>query len=165
MIFVPVGEPPHRELEQDPGAEVRVQLCEDAVAADDRFELSRVEVDREGPSYMADTLRLIGEGSPDDELVLILGADQAGALPGWHEPETVLEVATLAVASREGMEREAVQRRLEPLAGHERARFFDMPRLDISSSMVRERVAAGGPIRYLVPDKVADHIAEESLYG
>ncbi len=151
-------------LDQDPGAEVRVQLCDYAVASDARFDLSRVEVDREGPSYMADTLRLLGEGSPEDELVLIVGADQAGALPTWHEPETVLELATLAVASREGMEREAVTRRLEPLAGHERARFFEMPRLDISSSMVRERVAFGSPIRYLVPDKVADHIAEESLY-
>ena len=165
VIFVPVGEPPHRRIDQDPGAEVRVHLCELAVAGDDRFSLSRVEVDREGPSYMSDTLRLVGEDSPGDELVLILGADQAGALPAWHEPEAVLELATLAVASRQGMEREAVQRRLEPLAGHERARFFDMPRLDISSTVVRERVAAGDPIRYLVPDNVADHIAETSLYG
>ena len=162
---MPVGAPPHREIEQDPGAEVRVQLCDYATAADARLALSRIEVDRDGPSYMADTLRLIGERSPDDELVLILGADQAAALPEWHEPETVLELATVAVASREGMEREAVRRRIEPLAGHLRTVFFDMPRIDVSSTLVRERAAAGRPIRYLVPDKVANYIGAKSLYG
>ena len=162
---MPVGMPPHREIEQDPGAEVRVQLCDFATAADARFGLSRIEVDREGPSYTADTLRLMRERSPDHELVLILGADQAAALPDWHEPEAVLDLATVAVASREGMEREAVLRRVESLAGHERLVFFGMPRLDISSTMVRERAAAGRPIRYLVPDKVAAYIGAKSLYG
>ena len=162
---MPVGVPPHREMEHDPGAEVRVQLCDFAVAADARFGLSRVEVDRDGPSYTADTLRLISERSPGDDLVLILGADQAAALPDWREPEAVLELATVAVASREGMEREVVLRRVEPLVGHERIEFFDMPRLDISSTMVRERAAAGKPIRYLVPDKVANYIGAKSLYG
>ena len=165
VLFVPVGRPPHRELEQDPGADARLALCDRAVAADERFALSRVEVDREGPSYMADTLRALAEGSPGDELVLILGADQASALVGWHEPEAVLELATVAVAAREGMERESVLRRVEPLAGHERIEFFEMPRVDISSSMVRERIASGRPIRYLVPRKVADHVEAEGLYG
>ena len=165
VVFVPVGVPPHREIEQDPGAEVRVQLCDYAVAADARFALSRIEVDREGLSYTADTLRAVGEWSPDDELVLILGADQAAALPEWHEPEAVLELATVAVVAREGLEREAVLRRLERLAGHERIEFFDMPRIDISSSLVRERAAAGRPIRYLVPDKVANYIGAKSLYA
>ena len=163
VVWVPVGRPPHRSLDRDPGAEQRVRLCELAIAGDDRFSLSRAEVDREGPSYMADTLSELG--SPDDELTLILGADQAGALSEWHEPETVLERATVAVAAREGMEREAVLRRIEPLPGHERTRFFEMPRLDISSTDVRERAAAGRPIRYLVPDTVADEITAESLYA
>ena len=163
VVWVPVGTPPHRELHRDPGAERRVRLCELATAGDDRFSLSRAEVDRDGPSYMADTLAEIG--SAGDELTLILGADQAAALPEWHAPEAVLERATVAVAAREGMEREAVLRRLEPLPGHERTQFFDMPRLDISSTDVRERAAAGRPIRYLVPDTVADEITARSLYG
>ena len=162
---MPAGVPPHRVINQDPGAEVRVRLCDLAVATDARFGLSRIEVDRDGPSYTVDTLRLIAERSPGDELVLILGADQAAALPDWHEPEAVLELATVGVASREGMEQEVVLRRVEPLAGHERIEFFDMPRLDISSTMVRERAAAGKPIRYLVPDKVANYIGAKSLYG
>jgi nicotinate-nucleotide adenylyltransferase len=158
-----VGTPPHRELDRDPGAETRLRLCELATGGDDRFSLSRAEVDRDGPSYMADTLAEIA--SPEDELTLILGADQAAALPEWHEPEAVLERATVAVAAREGMEREAVLRRIEPLPGHERTRFFEMPRLDISSTDVRERAANGRPIRYLVPDTVAEEITAGSLYG
>jgi nicotinate-nucleotide adenylyltransferase len=165
VVFVPVGDAPHRRIEQDPGAEVRLQMCDFAVSADGRFGLSRIELDRDGPSYTVETLRLMAERSPDDELVLILGADQASALPDWREPEEVLARAAVAVAAREGIEREAVLRRLGGLEGHERILFFDMPRIDISSSLVRERAAAGRPIRYLVPDKVANLIGAKSLYG
>ena len=165
VVLVPVGEAPHRVIEADPGAETRVQMCDFAISTDARLALSRIEVDRDGPSFTSDTLRLLRERSPADDLVLILGADQATALPEWHEPETVLELARVAVAAREGIEREAVVRRLAGLAGHERVEFFDMPRLDISSSLVRGRAASGRPIRYLVPDKVADFIEAEGLYG
>ena len=164
VVFVPVGEPPHREVEQDPGSEARVLLCDRAVAADSRFEVSRVEVDRDGPCYTADTLRVLGESSPRHELVLILGADQASALPSWHRPEAVLSLARVAVASREGIEREAVLRRLHGLAGHERVEFFEMPRVDVSSSLVRSRAAADLPIRYLVPEGVAEEIDSRGLY-
>ena len=164
LLFVPVGEAPHRQVEQDPGPGARALLCDRAVGPDPRFEVSRVEIDREGPSYTADTLRLLGESFPGHELVLILGADQASALPAWHQPETVLSLARVAVASREGIEREAVLRRLHGLTGHERVEFFDMPRVDVSSSVVRSRVAADLPIRYLVPDGVAEAIDSRGLY-
>jgi len=165
VLLVPVGEAPHREVEGDPGPVVRARLCERAVAADPRLEVSRVEVDRAGPSYTADTLRLLAGSAPDDELTVILGADQAAALGSWHEPEAVLSLARVAVASREGMEREAVTRRLHGLAGHERVEFFDMPRVDVSSSLVRSRLAEGLPVRYLVPDAVAEEIEALGLYG
>ena len=82
----------------------------------------------------------------------------AHALPTWHEPEAVLALATLGVAEREGVGRTDITERLTGLAGADRIRFFDMPRLDISSSAIRRRVAEGRPIRYLVPDAVADYI-------
>ena len=144
---------------------MRARLCERAVAGDSRFAVSRAEIEREGPSFMADTLRLVSTGSPEDELVLILGADQASALPSWHQPEAVLSLARVAVVSREGIEREAVTRRLHGLAGHEDIEFFDMPRVDVSSSLVRARVAEGRPIRYLVPEGVAEEIDSGSLYA
>ena len=94
VVLVPVGQAPHRELEDDPGAEARLEMVELAIAGDERFAVSRMELDREGPSYTADTLAAAARReSPDDELFLILGGDQAAALPSWHEPEQVLELA------------------------------------------------------------------------
>ena len=162
---MPMGQAPHRDIEQDPGAEVRVRLCDYAVAPDERLTLSRLEVDRPGPSYTVDTLRLLRERSPDHELTLVLGADQAAQLRSWHEPEAVMSLATVAVAAREGHEQKAVLRRLEGLPGGERIAFFDMPRIDVSSTLVRERAATGRPIRYLVPDDVADYVRANRLYG
>ena len=162
---MPMGHAPHRRIDGDPGAEVRVRLCDYAVAPDDRLTLSRAEVDRPGPSYTVDTLRLLRERSPEDELTLILGADQAARLPSWREPERVLSLAAVAIAARGGLEQEAVLRHLEGLTGSERIAFFDMPRVDVSSTLVRERAASGRPIRYLVPDKVADYVDANKLYG
>jgi len=165
VVFLPVGEAPHREVEQEPGAGVRAQLCRYAVEGDSRFSVSRAEVDRPGRSYTVDTLRLLSQEAPDDHLTLILGADQASRLPSWHEPEAVLSLARVAVAEREGIDREALLGSLLGLAGSERIVFFAMPRVDISSSIVRERCASGRPIRYLVPRKVADHVEASGLYG
>ena len=164
LLFVPMGTAPHREIEQDPGAEARFEMCELAVEDDERFEVSRVEVDREGPSYTAETLRGLGEESSGDELFLVLGGDQAVSLPKWHEPEEVLRLATVAVVPRTGFHREAMAVKIASLKGAAGVRFFDMPRVDVSSSLVRHRVAEGKPIRYLVPGKVAAYIEEHGLY-
>ena len=162
VVWIPVGRAPHREIPQDPGPEVRLQMCDYATAADERFGLSRIEVDREGPSYTADTLRELRERSPDPELVLILGGDQAAALREWHEPAEVMRLATIAVAARGEIDRTRVE---DAVGGQAELRFFEMPRIDVSSTMVRERAASGQPIRYLVPDKVANFIGAQSLYG
>jgi nicotinate-nucleotide adenylyltransferase len=164
VLLVPVHEPPHKEVEADPGVDHRVELCRRAVAGDARFEVSRIEADVPGRSYTVDTLRRLHDSSPEDELTFIVGGDMAHALPTWHEPEAVLSLATLGVAEREGVRRADITERLAGLAGADRIRFFDMPRLDISSSMIRRRVALGRPIRYLVPDAVAGYIAAERLY-
>jgi len=162
VVWIPVGRAPHREIPQDPGPEVRLQMCDYATAADERFGLSRIEVDRDGPSYTADTLRELRERSRDDELVLILGGDQAAALREWHEPAEVMRLATIAVAARGEIDRTRVE---DAVGGQAELRFFEMPRIDVSSTMVRERAASGQPIRYLVPDKVANFIGAQSLYG
>jgi nicotinate-nucleotide adenylyltransferase len=164
VVFVPVHEPPHKEVEAEPGVEHRIELCRRAVAGDERFEVSRIEADVPGRSYTVDTLRRLHESSPEDELTFIVGGDMAHALPTWHEPEAVLALAQLGVAEREGVRRADISERLAGLATADRLRFFDMPRLDISSSLIRRRVASGRPIRYLVPDAVADYIASARLY-
>jgi nicotinate-nucleotide adenylyltransferase len=165
VLFVPVGQAPHRDLEGDPGAGARLELVELAVGDDERFEVSRVELEREGPSYTSDTLRGLREASPGDELFLILGGDQAATLPSWHEPEQVLSLATVAVVERSNWSRHAIGIKLSRLRGAQAIRYLDMPLIQISSSQVRRRVADGRPVRYLVPDKVAAYIESNGLYG
>jgi nicotinate-nucleotide adenylyltransferase len=165
VVFVPTGQAPHREIEADPGGDVRFGLCEAAIEGDDRFEVSRVELDREGPSYTADTLAVLHEGAPDDELFLLLGGDQAASLARWHEPETVLELATLSVVERIGYTRNTIAIQLARLRGSDRVRYLDMPVVQVSSTSIRKRVAAGRPIRYLVPGRVIEYIQSHGLYG
>jgi nicotinate-nucleotide adenylyltransferase len=165
VVFMPLGQAPHRDLEGDPGAEVRLELVEQAIGDDSRFEVSRLEIERSGPSYTSDTLRELAKQGPDDELFLILGGDQAAALPRWHEPEAVLSLATVAVVERSNWSRNAIGITVGRLPGAERIRYLDMPIIQLSSSTIRRRVAAGQPIRYLVPDKVASYIEENGLYG
>jgi nicotinate-nucleotide adenylyltransferase len=165
VLFVPFGQAPHRELENDPGAEMRLEMVELAIEDDDRFAGSRVELDRDGPSYTSDTLLQLHAAEPDDEHVLILGGDQAAALPEWHEPEQVLELAQVAVVERTNWSRNAVGIRVGRLRGAERIRYLDMPIIQVSSSSVRRRIAAGLPIRYLVPDRVASFIDAKDLYA
>jgi nicotinate-nucleotide adenylyltransferase len=164
VVLMPVAIPPHKEADEDPGARARVDLCRLAVAGDERFEVSTVEVDRGGASFTVDTLRELHDLEPEHELTFIVGGDMAHSLPAWREPEAVLALATLAVAEREGVRREDIARRLDPLHDGDRVVFFDMPRIDISSSNIRRRVAEGRPVRYLVPDAVNEAIVERGLY-
>jgi nicotinate-nucleotide adenylyltransferase len=165
VLVVPAARPPHKDVEEEPGPEHRLELCRRAVEADPRLEVSSVEMDRVGLSYTVDTLELLHSQAPDNELFLIVGGDVAAGLPGWHEPERVLSLARLAVAKRRGTSRDAVDQALAGLSGGERADFFRMPRVGISSTLVRRRVRCGEPIRYLVPDAVAQYIEEHRLYG
>lgn len=165
VLFIPARTPPHKPVEDEPGAEHRLELCRLAVRDDPRFEASDIEMLREGPSYTVDTLLKLQSNAPDNDLYLIVGGDVAAGLPDWHEPERVLSFATLAVAKRRGTPREWVEAALAHLDGGERTRFFRMPRIGVSSTLVRQRVRAGEPIRYIVPDAVAGYIQEHGLYG
>ncbi len=164
VLFVPARIPPHKPVEHEPGAEHRLELCRRAVAGDARFAVSDIELHREGPSYTVDTLTELHARAPHDELTLILGGDIAAGLADWHRPERVLELASVAIATRRGTARGTVEHTLAGLPGGERARFFSMPSVGISSTMIRRRVGAGVPIRYLVTDSVREHIEAQGLY-
>jgi nicotinate-nucleotide adenylyltransferase len=165
VMLVPARIPPHKPVEDEPGVEHRLELCRVAVEDDqERFTVADLEVVREGPSYTVDTLQVLHSRASDSELFLIVGGDIAAGLPDWREPERVLSLATLSVAQRPGTERAAVQRALDQLRGGDRARFFEMPEIGISSTMVRSRVRERESIKYLVPDAVADYIERHALY-
>jgi nicotinate-nucleotide adenylyltransferase len=164
VVLMPVAAPPHKEAREDPGAAARLELCRLAVADDERFAVSTLEIERGGASFTVDTLRELHDVEPEHDLTFIVGGDMAQSLPAWREPEAILRLARLAVAEREGVRREDIARRLEPLHDGDRVVFFDMPRIDVSSSAIRRRVAEGRPVRYLVPDAVAAAIAEHGMY-
>lgn len=179
VVLMPVHRPPHKDGSDDAGPQERVAMCRLAAAASavaaggaPWLEVSTLEVDRGGASYTVDTLRALTAQAPQDDLTFIVGGDMADSFASWREPRAVLDLATFAVAEREGAGHRDLAARLEGLAGadgkpHERprVRVFAMPRLDVSSTDIRVRVAAGAPIRHLVPDAVADHIADRGLYG
>ncbi|HUR84237.1 MAG TPA: nicotinate-nucleotide adenylyltransferase [Solirubrobacteraceae bacterium] len=165
VLLTPVALAPHKTAERDPGPEERLELCRIAAAGDELLEVCDLEVRRGGPSYTVDTLRELHARVPEDDLTFIVGGDIALGLPAWREPEAVLGLATLAVAERSGATRDDVSERLRAsFPDAPPPVFFDMPRLDISSSDIRRRIAEGRPIRYLVPDPVADRIARSRLY-
>jgi nicotinate-nucleotide adenylyltransferase len=165
VMLMPARIPPHKPVEHEPGVAHRLQLCRLAVQGDDRFSVSDLELSRPGPSYTVDTLDELNSSEPNNELFLIVGGDVAAGLPQWREPERVLGLATLAVARRRGTAWASVESALRGLRGGERARLFRMPQIGVSSTIVRERVRAQQPIRYIVPDQVAEYIARHRLYG
>lgn len=164
VVLMTTGEAPHKEIEDDPGAEVRLEMTRLAAATSEGVEASDLEVKRDGPSYTHETLELLAAQNPGREIWFVLGADMAAGLGSWKEPERVVEFARLAVVPRPGVGMGAVTSSLERLGAADRAEVLDMPLCGVSSTLIRERAAAGRPLRHLVPDPVVDLIAEKGLY-
>ena len=169
IVFLPAGVPPHKPASVVASADDRLAMVGLAIAGNPAFEVSRIDVDRAGPSYTADSVALLAaaeraEGHEPD-LVLIMSAETFAELPGWHEPERLLDRARVAVVPRDG---HPVP---DPswIAGHfpgraDRIAVLDGPRLGVSSTAIRDRVSAGRSIRYLVPEAVERYIADHGLY-
>ena len=162
ILFVPAGEPPHKaRIEVTPAAH-RVAMVDLAIAGNAAFELGRVEVDRPGPSYTVDTVEALAE---DADITLILSAETFAELPTWHEPARLFEAARVAVVPREGYPAPDPAWLSATFPGREgRVDYLQGPRLGLSSTAIRARVAAGRSIRYLVPDAVAAYITANDLY-
>jgi nicotinate-nucleotide adenylyltransferase len=164
VILVPTGEAPHKRIVDDPGREMRMGMTRLAAADDQRFSVSSLEVDREGPSYTYETLDALAEERGDRELVFVMGADAAVGLESWRHPERVVERASLAVARRAGVSDSDVHAVTRSLGCEGRATMLEMPQFGVSSSTVRERAKQGRPLRYLVPEPVARFIEEKGIY-
>ena len=164
VILVPTGQPPHKRIADDPGRECRMEMTRLAAAEDERFSVSRLEIDREGPSYTYETLGLLAEERPESELVFVMGADAAVGLESWRTPERVVELARLAVAERPGVAGADVAEVVRNLGAEGRTTMLEMPQFGVSSSAVRQRAKEGKPLRYLVPRSVAAYIEGKGLY-
>jgi nicotinate-nucleotide adenylyltransferase len=154
LLIIPAAVPPHKRDREVTSAAVRLEMTTAAFAGDDRFRVSDVEVRREGASYTVDTLRALRDEWPDAELVLAMGADQAAELGTWKEPEAIRRLATVAAFAREG---QAVPEGWE-------GPVVPVPFMEISSTEIRRRVAAGEPVSYLVAEPVEAIIRREGLY-
>jgi nicotinate-nucleotide adenylyltransferase len=139
VLLMVTNRAPHKEIEEDPGGEVRL-------------------------SYSYRTLELLSEEEPQDELYFLLGADMAAGLAGWKEPKRVLDLATLGVVPRPGVGLGSVSSALERLGAAGRAEIIEMPLCGASSTTVRQRTREGKPLRHLVPGRVIELIGERGLY-
>lgn len=164
VLLLVTGEAPHKRIDPEPGAGVRLEMGELAAADEEGVEASALEVEREGPSYSFRTLELLAEQEAERELWFLLGADMAAGLSGWKNPERVVELARLGIVPRAGVEMGTARSALERFGAADRAAIIDMPLCGVSSTLIRERAAAGRPLRHLVPDPVAGLIAERGLY-
>jgi nicotinate-nucleotide adenylyltransferase len=164
VLLVPTGSAPHKRIEPEPGAEVRLEMTRLAAAGDEVLSASDVEVAADGPSYTFRTLERLSASRPDDEVYFLMGADVAAQLESWKRPERVLEVARLGLARRGGSALDEARAALGRLGFPERAEVVEMPTLDVSSTEIRRRIAAGIRVRYLVPDAVIELIAARGLY-
>jgi nicotinate-nucleotide adenylyltransferase len=160
VLWIPAGDPPHKVGRVTPRA-IRLEMVRAAAASDPRFEVSTIEVDRDGPSYMVDTVRELRRALPEAEMFLIIGVDQLEAFATWREPRAILEHVRLAAMDRAGdPARDAV-----PGIPLDEVVFVPVRRIDVSSTEIRERRRRGADIEASVPAGVHAIIAREGLYS
>ncbi|MGC8669459.1 MAG: nicotinate-nucleotide adenylyltransferase [Chthonomonadales bacterium] len=163
VLFVPNRTPPHKcEPDLTPEAH-RFAMVELAVASNPRFSASRVELDRPGPSYTVDTLRILKEEYPAAEFYFISGLDAVAEMGSWKEPLAIAKLSTIVAIGRPGFDAENALAALPPDL-RLRIEVIASPLMAISSTLLRERVQAGLPIRYLTPDPVIEYIQLHGLY-
>jgi nicotinate-nucleotide adenylyltransferase len=151
VLFLPAGDPYRKAARVVSPAHHRLAMTRLAIESNPHFALDDREIRRAGPSYTVDTLdELHAEGR--NNLILILGSDAIADMPNWKQPERIPELATIAIAAKDSGLRT------------QDSELIAMPLLPISSTLIRQRVLAGEPIRYLVPESVESYIREHHLY-
>lgn len=166
--FLPAADPPHKRRQVRATGSQRIDMLAQAVGDNEHFQISRVELDRGGVSFTADTLVQIAGQRPDDELFLLMGSDTLADLPNWHRPDVVCRLALPLVVRRAGddapdfdlLSNLVARDRLDNI----RSLAVDMPACGLSSSEIRQRVAQGLSIRYLTPPAVVAYIHSQGLY-
>ncbi len=162
VLFVPAARPPHKTIDDDTSAEMRLEMTRLAVAGDPRFEVSAVEIEQ-GLVYTLDTVAAVRQTFGGHRLSFIMGSDSLLQFRTWHQPEAILALCRLAVALRPGDDEREVEEVARGL-GRGRAVVLKTAMIDVSSHDIRNRVRRGDPITYLVPPAVEEFVAARRLY-
>jgi nicotinate-nucleotide adenylyltransferase len=161
VVFVPTGDPWQKSHREVTPAEHRYLMTVIATASNPRFNVSRVDIDRRGPTYTIDTLRDLRAAMPDTELYFITGADALAEIFTWRDAGELFELAQFVGCTRPGYSMDAAT--LDSIPA-DRVTMVEIPALAISSTDCRERTRRGEPVWYLVPDGVVQYIAKHHLY-
>lgn len=166
VIFIPAGQPPHKSALVVANPEHRYLMTFLAIVSNQHFEISRVEIDRQGLSYTSDTLAYFRGLDADVLWYFITGADAILDIVSWRDPSVILQRAELIAASRPGYSLQKIEALKEQLGaeGVSRIHPLEVPALAISSSQIRERLHEGLSIKYLVPEAVEHYIAKNQVY-
>ena len=165
LFWTLTPEPPHKQDQPITSIEHRLAMVKLAIADDPSFELSRVELDRPGPHYTLDTIKLVAEQNPQAEIVPVIGGDSLHDLPTWHHPQELLYVCHWVGVMRrpgESANLEELERELPGISS--KVHYVDAPLLEIASREIRSRISNGRPFRYYLPDPVYQYINQHHLY-
>jgi nicotinate-nucleotide adenylyltransferase len=153
--FMPNQEPPHKRKSESVENIDRLQMLELSIKGNSVFRIEKNELERSGPSFTVDTMKILNERYPNHQFFFIIGADMIEYLPNWHKIDELMKLVQFV-----GVQRPEYSSKTDyPII------YVDVPAFDVSSSMIRERVQQGMTIRYLLPDSVIDFIRENHLYG
>lgn len=165
LLYVPAADPPHKQDRSKTPVHHRLAMLECALADNEQFTLSRVDIDRPGPHYSVDTVRIVQTLYPSAELYFVMGGDSLRDLTMWHDPAAFIQLCKLAVMRRP-FDNASPDMHEAVLPGlSQRVEIIDAPVLEISSSEIVRRLQNDLSVRYLVPDVVLDYIAQHHVYG
>jgi len=159
VLFVPTHNPPHKPS-PEVDASHRIRMTEIALRKDERMTVSRVELEREGPSYTIDTIEVLRDEYPDDRLFLMIGGDELVQFKEWRNWESILRQSELIGMNRPGTD----ENRAADRDVMDNAQFVEIPEIEISSTLVRKRLRSGQPVDYFLPESVREYIREHQLY-
>lgn len=166
VIFIPSGDPPHKESSDLLNAAIRKDMTLLATLSNSKFDVSTIEIDRKGKSYTVDTIMELREKYKEDELFFIIGSDSLFQLRTWRNFEELLSIANFIVANRPGDNHNDIYMQMKILENTYGASIkkVDTPLISISSTDIRSRIAKGFSIKYLVPESVENYIIKQDLY-
>lgn len=167
VIFIPAANPPHKEGQEILDEKYRYIMVSLAIKDNPHFTVSDHEIQRGGKSYTIDTLKHFKKVYPDSELLFIMGLDSLLSLDTWKDVEGLMQLCTFVAATRPGYDIDKSEKIFEKLPPgiKDKIIFLEIPELEISSTLIRDRVRQGKSIKYLVPEVIEQYIYENNIYG